>query len=322
MSRLVETMKNKMNLIKYILDIKIIIFIIFIISVMSFIKPVFSGAGNIINILSNASIEGIIAIGMTFVIILREIDLSVGATMGLACVFAVYFQKYGIFYGVIAALLIGIIVGITNGFIITKLNLPSIGVTLAMSIILNGLILVLTKKQSISGENINFSVLAKYPVFGIPVIIIIFIVLSILFEVILLRSPFGRNIYACGGNIIASNNAGINVNKVKAIAFIMTGALCGISGFLMVAKYNSAGISIGTNTAFFIITAVMLGGTSLNGGEGRIFNTFQGMLFIGVIDSLLNFYNAGIGFRGIIVGSILIIIVIIDSIITKIKKYR
>jgi ribose/xylose/arabinose/galactoside ABC-type transport system permease subunit len=302
--------------------IKIVLLVILTFFIMSFIKPVFSTSGNILNILTNVSIEGIIAIGMTYVIIVQEIDLSVGAIMSMGCVFAVYFQVYGVAAGCLASIVVCTFCGFINGFVITKFKLPSMGVTLAMSVILDGLILVITRRQSINGINENFWILSSYLIFGIPIIIFIFFLLVTLFEFILLRTSYGRNIYACGGNLTASGYAGINVNFTKTMAFVITGGLAGLAGALMVARYNAAGAIIGTNTPFFIITAVMLGGTSLNGGEGRIVNTFQGMLFIGTLDSLLNFYNKGTGYRNIFVGAILIIMVIVDSIMTRRRYFK
>lgn len=302
-------------------QIQIILMLMVLFVVMSFVNPIFSSWGNIMNILSSVAIEGIIAIGMTYIIIVKEFDLSVGTIMGLSCVFAVFFQQYGVLAGLLAGVAVGVLVGAGNGFIVTRFKLPGMGVTLATFVILSGLILVLTKQQTITGSNPNFVELAEYPVLGIPVIIIVFFVLTMLFEFVLQKTTFGRNLLACGGNLDACRYAGINVNRIKMSAFVITGFLCGVAGVLMVAKYNSAGAVIGTNTAFYIITAVLLGGTSLAGGEGSILKSFQGMLFIGTLDSLLYFMNSGTGYRNVTIGAILIITVIADSISTKRKRY-
>lgn len=309
------------TLLKVLSKIKIILMLILLFIVMSFINPIFSSWGNIINILSSVAIEGIIAIGMTYIIIVKEFDLSVGTIMGLSCVFAVIFQQYGVFAGLLVGVVAGLIVGIVNGFIVTRFKLPGMGVTLATYVILSGLILVLTKQQTITGSNPNFVELAEYPVFGIPVIIVIFFALTMIFEFILQKTTYGRNLLACGGNIDACRYAGINVNRIKMSTFIITGFLCGVAGVLMVAKYNSAGAVIGTNTAFYIITAVLLGGTSLAGGEGSILKSFQGMLFIGTLDSLLYFMNSGTGYRNVLIGAILVVTVILDSISTRRKRF-
>lgn len=308
-------------LLRTLTKIKIILMLVLLFIVMSFVNPIFSSWGNIINILSNVSIEGIIAIGMTYIIIVKEFDLSVGTIMGLSCVFAVFFQKYGVVAGLSAGILAGLLVGLINGWIVTRYKLPGMGVTLATYVALSGLILVLTKQQTIFGSNPNFVELAEYPLFGIPVIIIVFFTFTILFEFILQRTNFGRNVLACGGNIDACRYAGINVNRIKMATFMITGFLCGVAGVLMVAKYNSAGAVIGTNTAFYIITAVLLGGTSLAGGEGSILKSFQGMLFIGTLDSMLYFLNTGTGWRNVLIGAILVVTVIADSITRRRKRY-
>ena len=301
---------------------KALLFTLLLFVVMLFVSPNFAAPSNIVAILSNVSLEGLIAIGATFVIIIREIDLSVGANMAFTCVFAIMLQEYGMLPAIVIPILIGLVIGFINGFFVTRFRLPSMGVTLAMQVILDGMALAITSRQTIRGVLPEFRGIALKTVFGAPMMVWIFIIVSLLFELVLMRTAFGRNCFACGGNLTASKYSGIDVDKTRIFAFMLTGLLGGCAGVLCAAKYNAAGAIIGTNTAFYIITAVMLGGTSLAGGEGSVLKTFQGMLFIGALESFLNFNGWTTGYRDSVVGIILLIMLLFVSIINLRKKYE
>ena len=303
-------------------ETRTILLVLVIFTIMGSFKPFFATYSNVSNIFSNIALEGVIAVGMTFVIIIREIDLSVGANMGFCCVFAVLMQPYGIALAIVVPIMIGLLVGYINGFFVTRYRLPSMGVTLAMQAILMGVTLALTSRRTIRGSSDAFRQIALHDILGLPAMAWIFIACVIIFELILLRTSYGRNIYACGGNLLASEYSGINVDRTRLMAFVIVGGLCGIAGILAAAKYNAAGAIIGTDTVFYILTAVMLGGTSLAGGEGKITRTFQGMIFVGTIDSCLNFLGATSGYRNWVVGTILIIMLVIDSISIRRNKFK
>ena len=160
---------------------------------------------------------------MTYLIILQELDLSVGSTMALSGVLAIYFQKYGVFLGIISGLLLGIAVGFLNGLLVIKLKLSSIAATIGTMIMLNGFVFAFTKDATIKGTNKSFPIIANTVILKIQIPVIVFIVLVIIFEIILKKTYFGRNVYAVGGNAIASKFFGINVNRIKMSAFVITG---------------------------------------------------------------------------------------------------
>ena len=276
---------------------------------------------NIINIFNFISIEGIIVIGMAYLIILRELDLSIGSTMALSGVLAIYLQKYGIAVGIISGLLLGIAVGLLNGFLVTKLKLSSIATTLGTMVMLNGFVFALTQSKTIKGNNPTFPVLANTTWLKIPVPVIVFIILVIIFEIILKRTFFGRNVYAVGGNIIASKFFGIKVDMIRIAAFTITGFLAGLAGVLLASKLNIASGRIGLNTAILVITAVLLGGVSLSGGEGSIFKAFQGILLIGILNNAMVILQINSFIQDMIRGLILIMILIFNAVHINREKF-
>jgi len=276
---------------------------------------------NIINIFNFISIEGIIVIGMAYLIILRELDLSIGSTMALSGVLAIYLQEYGIAIGIISGLLLGIAVGFLNGFLVTKLKLSSIAATLGTMVMLNGFVFALTQSKTIKGTNPTFPVIANTTILKIPVPVIVFILLVIIFEVILKRTYFGRNVYAVGGNIIASRFFGIKVDMIRISAFALTGFLAGLAGVLLASKLNIASGRIGLNTAILVITAVLLGGVSLSGGEGSIFKAFQGILLIGILNNAMVILQINSFIQDMIRGLILILILIFNAVHINREKF-
>ena len=310
-------------------EYKIVIAIVVIVIVMTIRTSYFLSFENIINIFTKVGIEGVIAIGMTFLIILGEIDLSVGETMALSCTMSIILQKYGVIPGVLGGLAAGFVIGLVNGLFVVKLRIASIAATLGMMILVNGIVFVITKSlapaggnYSISGENESFAYIAQAKVFGIPSMIIIFIVLVFIFNVLLKRTIFGRNIYATGGNFVASKYANIKVNKIRMSAFILSGLMSGLAGVLLVSRYNIASGAIGQSIPLFVITAVLLGGVSLSGGEGSVLKAFAGLMLVAVIDNSLMLLRVYSSVKFMIMGLLLIGMLILDGIYINRMKYQ
>ena len=320
MSEQGEALKDN-KVLNFLNEQKILVVIILIVIILTSRTTYFASFTNILNIFNYISIEGIIIIGMTYLIILRELDLSVGSTMALSGVLAIYFQKYGVFWGIFSGLLLGIAVGFLNGLLVIKLKLSSIAATIGTMIMLNGFVFAFTKDATIKGTNKLFPIIANTVILKIQIPVIVFIVLVIIFEIILKKTYFGRNIYAVGGNAIASKFFGINVNRVKMSAFVITGFLAGLAGVLLASKLNIASGRIGLNTAIVVITAVLLGGVSLSGGEGSVARAFQGMLLIGILNSAMVILQTNSFIQDMIRGFILILILVIDAISVSRAKY-
>ena len=274
----------------------------------------FLTGANISSIFLSMSVEGAIAVGMAYVLIAGEIDLSVGATMALSAVLAILTQQYGVIAGVSAAVGGGLLVGLVNGILVAKCKLDSIPTTLGMMVLLQGLVFVLTGSESIRGDNPAFLSLAHTQVLGIPFPVLLFLAFCAVFEFILRGTHFGHNMYAVGGNAKASRLHGISVERVKLQVFCISGGLSGLAGALLAAKLNIATGQVGFYTLLNVITAVLLGGVSLAGGRGSVMHALQGFLLIAVLNNVLVLTRVPSFVQQVILGLILIGIVILDSV--------
>jgi ribose/xylose/arabinose/galactoside ABC-type transport system permease subunit len=304
-----------------IIEQKILLIILAIGIFLSFRSEYFLTFQNITNIFLAISFEGMIVIGMALLIIIGEIDLSVGSIMAFGAVLSIIFQPYGVIAGIIAGIIGGVIFGLINGLLVTKLRLPSIAVSLGTMIFLKGIVFVLTKEHTITGTNENFLLISQTEVFQIPIPVILFIILLIIFEIILQKSFFGRGIFAVGGNATASKFFGIKVDRTRILCFTITGFLAGLAGVMLAGKLNIASGNIGQYSNVLVITAVLLGGISMEGGEGSIFKAFQGILLLGIINNAMVIMKISPFVQEIIRGLLLISIIVIDSINIQKKKY-
>ena len=301
---------------------RIFIMLIGVSVLFSILIPRFISTENIINILSYTSLEGIILIGMTYLIIIGEIDLSIGAIMSISGTFAVLFQKYGVIAGISMGLAVGIIIGLVNGLIVVKCHVDSMPATLGVMVLVNSLVYVLTGSTSIWGSNSKFALIANVSILGIPIVVFLLILLVILFDLILRKTRFGRNIYAIGGNIHAAKYAGIKTDRVRIISFMLTGLLAGLAGVLVVSKYNVASGLIGSNTALMVITAVLLGGVSLSGGDGSVIKSFIGLLLVSVLSIGMQFLKFPVSVQPMVVGGVLIASLALEAMDRQREQYK
>ena len=311
----------KFKLVNFLIEQKILLVIIGIGLLLSFTSDYFLSFNNIMSILAYISIEGIIVYGMAYLIILKELDLSVGSIMALSGFFAIYFQRFGIIAGVAAGITIGILIGLINGLLVVKYHLNSIVTTLGMMLLLNGVVFKLTDARSVIGINGEFKIISNTEIFGINLSIFYFIIFFVILNFILKRTFIGRNIFAVGGNETAARFVGINVDRIKIYAFMLSGFLSGFAGVLMASKLNIASGRIGMNTAILVITAALLGGVSLSGGEGDLFKVLQGILLLGLLKNAMVLLQVSIFYQDVISGLMLIGILVIDAISSRRKKY-
>ena len=306
----------------FVIEHRMLFIVIAIGIVLSLMSRHFSSVENIVSILTNMSVEGSMVIGMALVIFLGEIDLSVGSVMALATTLSVLLQNYGVFIGVFTGLFGGLIAGLMNGVLITKLKLPSIAVTLGTMILLNGVVFALTGEHTIAGSNSNFLLISQTRIFDIPLPIIFFVVLVAVFEVIVQKSLFGRNVFAVGGNATASRLFGIKVERVRISCFALSGALSGVAGVLLVGKINTASGNLGgSGTLILVITAVLLGGISLRGGEGSITRAIEGILLLMILNNGMVLMKISPFVQDVIRGSLLILVLAIEAVNVRRKKY-
>jgi len=302
------------------------IFIAFLILVLvlSVSNEFFLTAGNISNVLLQTSINGILAIGMTFVILTRGIDLSVGSVVALAGIvsatFATTSATAGVAggpYPVALALAIGIAVGMASGaivgIIVSRFAVPAFVATLGMLSAARGMTLIYGGGRPVPGLVPDFRWIGTGNLFGVPMPVVILAVVFALSWWILARTRFGRYVYAVGGNPHAAKTSGIDVSRIRFLVYVISGALSGLAGMILSARTGSALPQAGVAYELDAIAAVVIGGTSLSGGVGRVTGTLIGALIIGVMNNGLDLMGMQSYYQQILKGALIVGAVMLDQ---------
>lgn len=295
--------------------------LILLIIVVSILNPSFLTISNIFNVLRQVSISAIIAFGMTFVILTGGIDLSVGSTLALTGAVAASLLAGG-FDPILSmgiALILGLILGGINGVIITKGKVAPFIATLATMTVYRGLTLVYTNGKPISGlgDHASFQLFGKGYFLGIPIPVITTLITFAILYFILHKTTFGRRVYAVGGNEEAAKLSGINADRVKIAVYAISGFLAALSALILTSRLNSAQPTAGQSYELDAIAAVVLGGTSLNGGKGWIFGTLIGALIIGVLNNGMNLIGVSSFWQQVVKGIVILLAVLLDRKNTK-----
>lgn len=274
----------------------------------------FADVGNFTNILIQTSTIGLIALGMTFVMINGNIDLSVGAVVALAASLAVGLQDdLGIIPSVLAGLSVGVLLGFLNGMIVWKTGVDAFIVTLGAMIGVRGIVFVYTEENSFFATDFAYSDFGMSSVAGIPTLAIIFLMFTLLMHLLLTQTVHGRNTYAVGGNREAAQNAGIRVGWHMVINFMIVGFFAALAGITLSTQMGASTPNLGRDYELWTITAVVLGGTKLAGGSGSIIGTLGGVLAIGVLRNGMNLMQVPSFYVMVIMGAILITVLFIDK---------
>jgi ribose transport system permease protein len=276
----------------------------------SFASPVFFSSSNFLNIGRQTALVTIIAVGMTFVIIAGEIDLSVASTLalsGMSAALAIQQSGGNWALGATAGVATGALVGLVNGLMTTMLAIPSFLVTLGMLGIARGIALMLTGTTPVVVNSLVFwDAFGEGAILGIPAPIVITVVVIAVGAYVLHFSTFGRRVFATGGNATAARYSGINTRRTKTLAFVITGALAGLAGLILTARAHAARPDIAAGLELDVIAAVILGGTSLFGGRGAILGTVLGSLMIGVLNNGLTLMGVSSQAQLVVKGAIII----------------
>lgn len=270
---------------------------------------------NIFNILRQISINMLIACAMTMVIILGGIDLSVGSIIALSGVIAagcVSRYNLSIFIALIAGILVGVLIGIFNGLLISKTTIPSFIVTLATMNIARGLAKVYTGGSPVRVVTKEWQFIGGGYIGVIPVPVIIMIVVIIISSILMSRTKLGRHIYAVGGNAQAAKFSGIKVERVRFIVHVYTGIMAGLAGIILASRMYSGQPTAGEGAEMDAIAAVVVGGTSMSGGSGKIGGTIIGALIIGVLNNGLNLMNVNSFWQDVVKGVVILLAVFVD----------
>jgi ribose transport system permease protein len=279
-----------------------------IIIALSILSSSFLTPTNILNIIRQTSIHGIMAVGMTFVILTAGIDLSVGSMLALAGVFCADFEHKHVplLVIILATLLLGAILGFLNGIVITKGRITPFVVTLGMMSIARGLTLIYAKGYPISGFGKTFRYMGSGYLIGIPVPILIFILALILAAIVLRHTRLGRYTYAIGGNEETVKLSGINADFYKTVAYIISGVTSALAALVLTARLNAGEPIAGTGYELDVIASVVIGGTSLMGGRGGVWGTLIGALLIGTINNGMNLLGISSYWQAVVKGLIIV----------------
>jgi len=292
--------------------------LILMIIIFTLASPNFFQFDNIVGILLATAVTGILAVGTTFVIITAGIDLSIGAVMTFSAVMAgvfITFWKLPIPIGVIGGITAGGICGIFNGVLIAKLKIPPFVATLGSMMMAKGLSLVVSGLKPIYFVDTPiFNKIAMGTVFGIPFAIFIFLGSALIASLILSKTVFGRYTYALGSNEEAARLSGIKVNFWKTMVYTFGGIFSGLAGVVMASRINSAQPALGAEYNLDAIAAVVIGGTSLMGGEGTILGTVIGAFIMSVLTNGLRILSVPQEWQTVVIGAIVIVAVYLDII--------
>lgn len=283
------------------------------------LTPHFLTVSNLLNVAQQTSINAIIAVGLTFVIITAGIDLSVGSILAFAGVVMAWMLETGVPLplALLVGLGVGTLNGMVNGVLISYGRLPPFISTLGMMSVARGCALLFSDGRPISGFSEGFRFLATGEVFHIPVPVIITGIVYIAAHFVLTRTKFGRYAYAIGGNEEAAMLSGVNVKIQKAMVYGLSGLLSGLAAIILTARLNSAQPIAGIMYELDAIAATVIGGTSLMGGRGTIFGTLIGALIIGVLRNGLNLLDVSSYIQQVVIGSVIIAAVLVDTALKK-----
>ena len=279
------------------------------------IAPGFFSVANAVNIALSIAIIGILAVGMTAVILTGGIDLSIGSVLALAGVSAAIAATKGAPLPVVilVALGVGALTGIVNGSLIAWLRVPPFVATLAMLTVARGLSFIISGGRSIGGMPSSFGALGRAVIFGVPAPVLVMVAVMAAGAFVLSRMVLGRHIYALGGNAEAAWLAGIRVKLVTGTVYTLNGVLGGLGGFVLASRLGAGVPNAGVQYELDVIAAVVVGGTSLSGGRGSIGSTLWGTVFIGVLTNGLNLANVDPYVQKIALGIVIVIAVIADG---------
>ncbi|HLV10796.1 MAG TPA: ABC transporter permease [Halanaerobiales bacterium] len=283
--------------------------------IMTIASPYFLTLTNIMNIFRQSSLIGIVAAGMTLIIITAGIDLSVGSVLSLAsCITAGFMVDFGfsVWLAILAGLILGSLLGLINGLLITKIPLPPFIATLGIMGVARGLAFVYTGGAPIYSLPEGFRFLGEGMIGPVPFPVILMLAIYAIFFIILNKTKLGRYCFAIGGNEEAATLSGIQTHKYKAMAYLLTGFLAALAGMVLAARLDAATSVAGDGFELDVIAAVVIGGTSLSGGQGGIIGSLIGALIMGVVKNGLNLLLVSSHWQRVILGLIILAAVTVD----------
>lgn len=309
--------KKKIDVRDFLLDYGVLIALLLIVVVVSIAtKGLFLNSDNIMNLLQQVTVNALLAVGMTYVILTAGIDLSVGSILAFSGMVTASFvtgDDTNLFLGIFLGITAGAFFGLLNGIVITRWNVAPFVATLGMMTIARGATYIYSDGQPISELSSSFLHIGSGYILGIPISVFITILISIIFIIILNKTRFGRHVYAVGGNEKAAIISGINANRVKIAVYTIAGLLAGIAGVIMTSRVSAGLPQAGQTFELDAIAAVVIGGTSLMGGKGRLWGALAGALLVGVLNNGMDIIGISSYWQQVVKGIIIIAAVTIDK---------
>jgi ribose transport system permease protein len=282
---------------------------------------------NLLSILRECSVNGIIAIGVTYVIITAGIDLSTGAIVGVTgmlCANLLYNYDMSAGMVVLISIVAGLVCGLLNGFIITRLRVPEFIGTLSTQYLFRSMVFVFAIREAgvITNKKISNPGILIWggSIDGIYLVTIAFIVLAVVGQIVLKKTKFGTYIYATGANRKSAELSGIDTNKVRMAVYIITGTLCGLAAVFQIGRVGSVTTDLGTGMEFEIIAAVVIGGCAFSGGRGDVFGSAIGAIFMAVLQNGILKYNLPTAAQLIVKGVVIVIMIVFDAVYNKMMQ--
>ena len=318
-----NAMLGKKSILSYIGEYGAFIALIFLVIVISIISPEFRTASNFLNLLRQATFNGLIAFGMTCVILSDGIDLSVGSTYALSAIICAEMLVNGVnpVAAVIVSLILGVALGVVSGVLVTIGRLQPFIATLITMTAYRGLALILTDGKPISniaksigdrGNQFAFKLIGKGNFCNIPIPAILLIFALVVFFFILNKTTFGRKIYATGSNAKCAKLVGVNITLTKIIVYAISGFMAALTGLILISRLDSAQPTLGDGYELDAIAAVALGGTSMSGGRGKITGTIAGVLIIAVLNNGMNLLEVSTYYQDVIKAVVILVAVLSD----------
>ena len=301
---------------KFLMKYVMYIFLVLMCIILAIASDKFLTVTNLMTIIKQISIQSIVAIGMTMIIISGNIDLSVGSLVALCSVSGAMIMNKGLpmVVAIIASILIGALAGFITGGVTAKLKLHSFLVTLSLMTAFRGLAQTMTNGRPVAGLPSSFGKIASASIGPLPVLVIYMIVLYAIFMYVMKYTAFGRSIYAVGSNQESARLSGINIEMVKTMVFVLSGALCGVAGVLLTAKVRSGDPTCANGWEMDTIAGAIIGGTDMMGGEGKLGGTIIGLLFVGILANGMVLLGVSAYMQSVIKGLVIFMAVIINRI--------
>lgn len=288
------------------------------------LNPFFLSIANFQNVLVQTTTLGFLAVAIALAMLLGEIDLSVVGILGFSGAIGATLMERGVpgFVAIFAVLAVGALIGLINGFCIAKLRMTSLIETLAMGLVLGGAVLAVTKGRTITISDTSYTFIGQGTVLGWPIMPVALVVLFVVIAVVLYRTPWGRKLYATGGNRTAAYAAGINTDRLVIGSFTLSGLLAGAAGWLATSYLSGVNSTMGADLLLYAVAAPVIGGVSLTGGRGRVLGMLGGVLLLTIVQVGLQLTNINAYYVSMAGGVMIFLAVVVDAVRVRRRQTR